>query len=89
MANGDCRMAIGQWAGLVVLLLAPVGAVAAPSLAWRFEFAPTYVDNVFEYSPADLDSFLYGVNPERFAARSSDDLDLNVGLGCAIRWRLG
>ena len=89
MAIGDCRLSIGQCAGVVVLLLAPVGALSAPNLAWRFEFAPTYVDNVFEYSPADLDSFLHGVNPERFAARSSDDLDASVGLGCALHWRLG
>lgn len=73
---------------MVVLVLAPAAALAAPSLAWRFEFAPTYVDNVFEYSPADLDSFLYGVNPGRFAARTSDDLDAGVGMGCALGWRL-
>jgi hypothetical protein len=69
---------------LVLLVIA-----AGPSIAWRMDFAPTYTDNVFDYSPSDIDSFVHRVNPARFPARSSDDLDANLGLSCALRYRLG
>jgi hypothetical protein len=69
-------------------ILALLVVAAGPNIAWRMDFTPTYTDNLFEYSPSDIDSFVHRVNPARFPIRSSDDLDANIGLACAVRYRL-
>ncbi len=72
-----------------LVLLCATQTHALPMLSWRAEFQPTYVDNLFEYSPADLDSFVRGVNPARYPVRSADDIDLNIGMACLLRYTLG
>lgn len=69
--------------GLVLLALVASG----PQLFWRMDFSPAYIDNLFEYSPSEIDSLLAGVNPDRYRVNSVDDVDLSFGLRGGLRWQ--
>lgn len=71
-----------------LLLALVVAASGGPNLAWQAQFRLSYDDNPFQYSPTDIDNFMMRAEPARFPIRTIDDLDANVVLGLAWRYRL-
>ncbi len=70
-----------------LLSIAAAGPVVSPPvLTGYFDVAFTYDDNLFRYSAADLEAFRLGSEPKRFPIRTSDDLDVVIGVGCTYRF---
>lgn len=69
----------------MILLLAAF-AVLDPGIDVRTEFA--YDNNIYEYSAADLDTFMAGTRPERFPIEAADDLTVSFRLNLWFRARI-
>jgi hypothetical protein len=70
------------------LLLLLTVAVGGQSLAWDARLGLVYDDNLYDYSAADLDSFMTRSNPARFPMPTSDDLDATVAFAVSWRYRV-
>jgi hypothetical protein len=51
---------------------------------WRGAFGVTYDSNIFRYSDADVEDFLDGKRPDRYAFEALDDLRLEPGVELAF-----
>ncbi len=78
----NSRGMTGVW-----LFLALGLGFAGARTEWQMQGALVYSDNLFEYSPADLEAFRNRTDPVRFQIRTADDLGatLEFSLGQRIR----
>ncbi len=69
----------------MIVLLAAV-ALLNPGIDTRTTFA--YDNNIYDYSRADLDTFLLGARPDRYPIEAADDLAISFMLNLWFRVRL-
>jgi hypothetical protein len=61
--------------------------VICASIGWQAKLDLAYDDNIFEYSPSDIDGFRLRTAPNRYPFRSVDDLGATAGFNLTWRFR--
>ncbi|MEO0078496.1 MAG: hypothetical protein ABIK86_05805 [candidate division WOR-3 bacterium] len=72
--------------GVGLFLALGCGLVGART-EWQMRGALVYVDNLFEYSPADLEAFRNRADPARFPINTADDLGATLEFSFSRRFR--